>query len=83
MFVYPPFADVFLRRMAALGLQPGATWFAANPGLLEDNYKRQSWDHILTIARENQLDYIVQFRSVHYPVVPVYENSELAVYEVK
>jgi len=79
MIAYPPFADVFLQRMAALGLYPGHPWEIAR---LKANYRGQSWERVLTIARENHLEYIIQFRDVSYAARPVYENREFAVYRV-
>lgn len=79
MITHPPFADVFLQRMAALGLEPGHPWELAR---LEENYRGQSWERVHKIARENQLEYIIQFRDVSYAARPVYQNREFAVYRV-
>lgn len=77
-FHYPPFADVFLRREADFGIRPGPNW--PDLGFIQENYKRQSWNHLRTIAIQNHLDYIVQFRDVSYPAEPIFADSWYAVY---
>jgi len=78
---YPPFGDVFLQRMAAFGFHPGPKWQrGGGEGFMNDNYQRQSWDHLRAISMENRLDYIVQFRNVRYPAKPVFENERYAIY---
>jgi len=79
-YYFPPLADTYRRRMTALGLRPGSVWigFAA----MRDNYKRLSWERLMEIARENHLRYIVQYREVAYPVLPVFANNTFAVYKV-
>ncbi len=78
----PSFADTFLERAAAMGLHPDARWYGANLAFLEENYRRQSWDHLRAIATQARLDYVVQFRNVHYPVTPAFENERYAIYLV-
>ena len=45
-------------------------------------YEQLSWSTVLAIARENHLEYIVQYRRVSYPSPAVYENESFAVYAV-
>ncbi len=73
-------AGIYRRRMAALGLVPRGTWVAFPE--MRENYKRQSWERLVEIARENRLRYIVQFRDVPYPVPPVFANPTYAIYKV-
>ena len=76
---FPEFAKTYLGRMAALGVPPGE-WRGLE--WLEENYKRQTWDHLLDIARLNGLSYIIQFGAVPYPAPAIYRNAEFTVYEV-
>lgn len=81
---YPPFADEFVKRMAEFGFRPGPVWQRGQGAdFMKANYKKQSWDHLQEIATNNGLDYIVQFRDIQYPVVPIFENSTYAVYQVR
>jgi hypothetical protein len=80
MIPYPSLAELFLKRMAALGVYPG---YPSDAASLEQNYRNQSWEHLLTIARRNQLDYVIQFRGIPSPLAPAYQNDEFAVYRVQ
>ena len=81
---YPPFADEFVKRMAEFGFRPGPVWQRGQGGdFMEANYRKQSWNHLRELATNNGLDYIVQFRDVQYPVVPIFENSTYAVYQAR
>ena len=80
IYLYPPFAELYRQRMRALGIEWGPKWI--DHDALQENYRRQSWDRLLTIARENNLSYIIQFRDVPYKVSPVFANHNYAVYKV-
>ncbi len=77
-YIYPSMAGIYRRRVAALGLVPRGTWVAFPE--MRENYKRQSWERLVEIARENRLGYIVQFRDVPYSVPPVFANPTYAIY---
>lgn len=77
---YPPFADVFRERMLALGYS-WQEWRGTKPMI--ENYKHLTLDVLLTLARENRLSYVIQFRDVAYPLAPVFANQHYAVYKVE
>lgn len=79
MYLYPPFADEYRRRMEAVGY-PWDKW--KGTATISGNYKRLSWERIVDIAHQNHLSYIIQFREVVYPAAPVFANQHYAVYEV-
>ena len=79
MYYDPPFAEIFLTRMAAVH-EPIAL---PGPGVLaswQEYYRRQSWEQVRGIATRNNLDYIVQFRDVQYPATAVFESGRYAIY---
>ena len=77
---YPPFADVYRQRMLAVGYS-WQEWSGTDS--MTENYKHLSWGHLLSVARQNHLSYIIQFRDVPYPVSPVFANQHYAVYKVE
>jgi hypothetical protein len=81
---YPPFADVFLQRVAEIGNLPEPRPSGRNDlgALIDRNYKCMSWNDLRAIARDNNLDYIVQFTDIQYPVEPVFRNDWYSVYSV-
>lgn len=81
VYLYPQFAATYIKRMAELGvheapMQPGGQ------DSLREIYKRQSHDHLLAIARENHLQYIVQYNETKPNARPLYSNPAFAVYRV-
>jgi hypothetical protein len=83
LYTFPPLADEWLRRMRAIGirLQSSELGGTSYQGM-ENDYKEQSWEHLLNVAREEKIDYIVQFRKVPYSIPPVFANERFAVYRV-
>jgi hypothetical protein len=92
-FLVPPFPDgfrTFSERVSwgewkdgdAVGIPLMAEKHKRNNMLLEQYYKEQSWEHLLTVAREHQINYVVQFAEVPYGVPSVFRNKEFAVYRV-
>lgn len=79
-FNFPPYADEWLRRMRAIGirLQPAR----ATAQSIQNDYKDQPRDYLWRVAREERIDYIVQFKQVPYDIPPVFENERFAVYKV-
>ncbi len=82
MYFYPAFADTFLGRVKVLDQTPRPQG-AGIVDFMMEAYKNQSWDRIRSVANENKLDYIVQFRSVQYPIEPVYANERFAIYNAR
>jgi len=80
VYLYPPFADVYLERMREVGWQ--APPDLRVPGVLRQQYESQPWESLLSIAHRNHLQFIVQYTEVRYPVQPVYSNPEFSVYGV-
>ena len=80
IYLYPPFADIYLQRMSEVGWRTPPD--LRIPNVLKHRYESQSWETLFTIARRNNLQFIVQYREVPYPVTPVYENSVFSVYRV-
>ncbi|MGH9712635.1 MAG: DUF6798 domain-containing protein [Candidatus Acidiferrales bacterium] len=79
MFLYPPFADEYRRRMEAVGYSWG-NWKGTES--MSESYRHLSWERVLELARQNHLSYIIQFREVAYPVAPIFANQHYAVYKV-
>jgi hypothetical protein len=83
VYLYPPFADTYISRMKDVG------WSSApdltGRGTIDERYKMLSWETLLALARENHLQYIVQYRDISYPdaPAPVYSNAGFAVYEAQ
>ena len=75
----PSFTDAYRERMLAVGY----SWEKWNgTEAITETYKRQSWEKLVALARENHLSYIIQFRDVGYPGTPVFANEHYAVYKV-
>lgn len=79
MYLYPPFTDEYRRRMEAVGYS-WDKW--ESTGAISGNYKRLSWERLGELARQHQLSYIIQFREVTYPAIPIFANQHYAVYKV-
>jgi hypothetical protein len=79
MYLDPPFAEIYRQRMLALGYS-WQKWKGTKS--ITENYRHLTWDRLLTLARENRLSYIIQFRDVAYSSVPVFANQHYAVYKV-
>lgn len=77
---FPPFADVYRERMHALGFPWRPQWIGTTAMMAD--YKRLSWERLLSVARANHLSYIIQFRDVNYPARTVLVNRSYAVYQV-
>ena len=77
---FPPYADEWLRRMRVIGIRLKPP--LGSPRSMQNDYKEQSWEHLLSVAREEKIDYIVQFKEVPYTVLPVFANERFAVYKV-
>jgi hypothetical protein len=82
IYSFPAFAGEWRRRMDAVGIPLMAEKHRRNNRLLEQYYKEQSWEHLLAVAREHQINYVVQFAEVPYGVPSVFRNKEFAVYRV-
>jgi len=80
MYLYPPFAEVYRERMVAVGYS-WQKWISTES--ITENYTHLSWDRAVALARQNHLRYIIQFRDVSYPGVPVFANGHYAVYKVE
>jgi hypothetical protein len=78
MYLYPPFAEIYRQRMLDLGYS-WQEWKGSKS--ITENYRHLSWERLLALARENRLNYIIQFRDVSYPGVPVFANQHYAVYK--
>ncbi|HTZ75389.1 MAG TPA: DUF6798 domain-containing protein [Candidatus Aquilonibacter sp.] len=83
VYLYPPFADGYISRMKDVG------WSSA-PDLngretVRERYKTLPWQRLLALARNNHLQYVVQYRDVSYPdaPAPVYTNPGFAAYKVE
>jgi hypothetical protein len=81
VYLYPQFAASYINRMADLGVHV-APMQPSGPDSLREIYNRQSTDHLLTIARENHLQYIVQYTEAKRDGTPEYSNRRFAVYRV-
>ena len=77
---FPPFADVYRERMQALGFPWRPEWIRTKTMMA--NYKRLSWERLLSVAQANHLSYIIQFRDVNCPTSPVFANHSYAIYKV-
>jgi hypothetical protein len=45
-------------------------------------YKKQSWEKLLALARAQGLSYVIQYSDVKYDVQPVFRNKMFAIYPV-
>jgi hypothetical protein len=83
VYWYQPLAGTYISRMRDVG------WTKApdlnGRGTVQQRYKALSWETLLALARENHLQYIVQYRDVSYPdaPAPVYSNAGFTVYKVQ
>jgi hypothetical protein len=83
VYWYQPLADTYISRMRDVG------WTTApdlnGRGTVQQRYKALPWTTLLALARDNHLQYIVQYRDVSYPDAPppVYVNPSFAVYRVQ
>jgi hypothetical protein len=75
------FATTYVERLNELGVYTAPVG-ASGPDVMAEDYRRQSFEHLLTVARTNHLQYIVQFSAVTYDATPVYSNRSLNVYRV-
>jgi hypothetical protein len=82
MYFYPAFAGTFMKRLRAFGTEPVPRGSDIADSY-EDAYKKWSWDRAQSVARENGLAYVLQYKDVKYPVAPVYANEGFAIYHVK
>ncbi len=80
VYLYPPFADEYIRRMSEVGWQTPPDLRIL--GVLKRRYESEPWGSLLAVARENRLQFVVQYREIRYPVTPIYANPEFAVYSV-
>lgn len=80
LYVFPAYAAEWRRRLDAIGIQlvVGHVDFA---GMIQQ-YKAQSWERLLTVAREHHINYIIQYTEVSYPVPAVFTNETFSVYQV-
>jgi hypothetical protein len=81
VYLDPEFAPTYLNRMNELGIHE-APMKPNTPNSMPGIYRRQSLEHLLMIARENHLQYIVQYADVPYNATPVYSNPSFRVYAV-
>jgi hypothetical protein len=82
MYFDPAFANTFRARVQVLD----GTLVPAGTGITETltaRYKQQSWDRIQAVARQNKLDYILQFTGARYPAIPAYANASFAIYKAQ
>jgi hypothetical protein len=82
IYTFPAFADEWRRRMGAVGIPLTTEDHKHNYTMLQRYYKEQSWEHLLAVAREHQINYLVQYTEVPYGVPSVFRNKEFAVYRV-
>ena len=81
VYLDPSFAPAYMSRMTAHGWTPSGRWSGYSEFLdMNDHYKGRSLRHLRTIAQENNLQFIVQFRDVPYRASPVFANESFAVY---
>jgi hypothetical protein len=96
LYTFPTFAGEWRRYIGAVGTQsidgqhkPNTilqqykeqSWAYRESTILQ-LYKEQSWEYILAVAREHQMNYVVQYAEVPYGVPSVFRNKEFAVYRV-
>ena len=82
MYFDPAFANTFLNRVQALDSAPVPQGMVIVDSMTE-KYKQQSWDRIQQVAKQNKLDYIVQFSGTHYPMAPAFANEVFAIYRAR
>jgi len=78
----PEFAATYVKRLNELGIRE-APMKPSGPDSMVEIYKRQSLEHLLDIAHENHLQYIVQYADVTYNATPVHSNHSFRVYAVR
>jgi hypothetical protein len=79
-WLHPSFAREWRRRITALGLPQTVghpDWEA-----IAAAYRKLSWERLREIARDNNLQYIIQYADVRYEAVPVFSNEKFSVYPV-
>ncbi len=77
---YPEYADEWRERMAAVGVKLEIGEYA--PARQVREYKMQSWEKLLVLARAQGLSYVIQYADVEYDVQPVFKNKMFAIYPV-
>ena len=79
LYAFPAYATEWRRRLDAIGMRlvVGHVDFA---GMIQQ-YKAQSWERLLTVAREHHINYIIQYAEVFYPVPAVFTNETFSVYQ--
>ncbi len=77
-WMYPPYAPEWRRRIAALGL-PQTVGRVDDEGI-EAAYRHLPWERLLALARENDVQYVVQFSDVAYARRPVFSNDWFSIY---
>jgi len=75
------FAGTYVHRLNELGVYK-APVKPADSDAMGEVYRLQSHEHLLSIARENNLQYIVQFSGATSDTKPVYSNRSFSVYPV-
>src|SRR5262249_40119096 len=81
IYTFPAFAGEWRRRIGVVGMQilaGQASWGYKEKMILQE-YKEQSWEHLLAVARENHIDYVVQYAERPYDIPSVFRNKEFAV----
>ena len=49
---------------------------------MAQEYKKQSWEYLVSVAEEHRLHYIVQYADVPYDIPPEFRNERFAIYHV-
>jgi hypothetical protein len=80
MHTYPQYADEWRQRMAAIGVTLKIGEYT--PDLQVRQYKEQSWEKLLALAKAQNLSYVIQYADVKYDVEPVFRNKLFVVYPV-
>ena len=80
MYHYPRFEQEYRKRMMAVGTSWGK-WYGT--AAITETYQHLPWDQLLEVARQNHLDYIIQFHDVVYTATPIFANEDYAVYKVE
>jgi hypothetical protein len=77
---FPAYTEEWRRRMDAIGVRLVAGQHSSK--MMIQQYKEQSWEHLLTVARAHKIDYVVQYTEVPYSGPLVFRNESFAVYKV-
>lgn len=78
----PEFAATYVDRMNELGIHEAPTK-PSGPESMPEIYRLQSFEHLVNIARENHLQYIVQYADVAYTnAIYIHSNNSFRVYAV-